>query len=73
VIAADITYYYPGAGQTEHLLDHRIMVARPVPAHFEAPQIDNVADQIELLAGVVAKKVQKALRLTAAGAEMDVR
>ncbi len=48
------------------------MVARPVPAHFEAPQIDDVADQIELLAGVVAKKVQKALRLTAAGAEMDV-
>lgn len=44
----------------------------PVPPALEAPAVDDVSDQIEMLALVPAQKVEQELGLTAARAKMDV-
>src|SRR6185437_12464710 len=44
----------------------------PEPAALELPAVDDVADEIEGLAGVSLQEVEQKLRLAAAGPQMDI-
>src|ERR1700761_4832189 len=57
----------------QDLLHHVAVRVGPVPAALELPAVDDVADQIERLAGILGEEVAQEFRLATAGAEMDVR
>jgi hypothetical protein len=46
---------------------------RPVPARFQPPSIDNVADQKQRLGVVTAKKIDEQIGLASTGSKMDIR
>ena len=48
------------------------MTLRPVPAFFEAPAVDDIADQIEIVAIVIDEKIMEQFGLAAARAKMDI-
>ncbi len=57
----------------EQLLDHIIVLLRPMPIAPQAPPIDNIADKIDRLGFMIAKKIQKQFRLCGLGTEMHIR
>jgi hypothetical protein len=57
---------------TQNLLHDRILRRRPVDAPAHRPEVDDVADQVEILCLVPTEELQQTLGLTAAGAKMDV-
>jgi len=46
---------------------------RPMPIAPQAPPIDNIADKIDRLGFMIAKKIQKQFRLCGLGTEMHIR
>ena len=56
----------------QHLLHQGVLQRRPVDGPVHRPEIDDVADQKQLLRLVLAQEVQQSFRLTAARAEVDV-
>ena len=72
VIAGDVDDVGALAGLAHDLLDDVIVALRPVPPALQAPAVDDVADEIEVLALVALQEVEQDLRLTASRAEMNV-
>ena len=55
------------------LLHNVVVRLRPVPPALQAPTVDDVADEIEIVAFVLLQEIQQQLGLATTGAEMDVR
>ena len=72
VIAGDVDDARALARLAQHLLHKIIVGLRPVPAGFQRPAIDDVADQIDRLGIVGAEKIQQPVGLRAAGAQVDI-
>src|SRR6202043_605382 len=56
----------------QKLLHHVVVVLRPVPAGFQLPAIDDIADQINGVGVVVAQEIEEAVSLATARAEMHI-
>ena len=72
MIAGDVDDARALARLAQKLLHHVVVRLRPVPARFQRPAVDDVADQIDRVGIVVAQEVEQLAGLTAARAEMDV-
>ena len=60
------------AGAPQQLLHHVVVRLRPVPFAPQLPAVHNVADQVEVVAGVGFEKVQQRSRLAAGCAQVQV-
>ena len=72
MVAGDEDHLFTVAGPPEHLLDDRVLCGAPVDAPIHRPEIDDVADQEELVGGVFAQEFEQALGLAGAGSEVDI-
>ena len=72
VIAGDEYDARAFARLAQEFLNHIIVRLRPVPALFQLPAINNIADQINTLRFVVRQKVQQGVRLTILRTQMDI-
>jgi hypothetical protein len=72
VVAGHIDHLHALAGHPQDLLDHIVVGLRPVPAALQLPAVDDVADQIELLALHPLDEVQQHIGLAALGAQVHV-
>ena len=61
------------AGLAQKFLQHVVMRLRPVDAALDAPEIDDVADEIDAGGIVAAQEVEKGFGLAGLGAEMQIR
>src|SRR6185437_4970600 len=61
-----------GVDLAQDLVHDLAMGLGPEPAALELPAVDDVADEIERLAGVSLQEVEQKLRLAAAGPQMDI-
>ena len=73
VIAGDIDQVAAFAHLAQQLLQHVVMRLRPIDAALDAPEIDDVADQIDAGGFVAAEEIEEGFGLAGLGAEMDVR
>ena len=72
MVAGDVDHPGSLARLAQYLLHNVVVRLTPVPRALHAPAIDDVADQIQILAFRVLQKVEQHLRLTAARAKMNV-
>jgi hypothetical protein len=72
VVAGDVDHFGPLSRHPQDLLDHVVVGLGPVPAAAQLPAVDDVADQIELVALDVADEVQQQLGLTPSGPQVQV-
>jgi hypothetical protein len=61
------------AGFAKKLLQHIIMRLQPKWAPPDAPEIDDIADEIDCIGVVVAQEIKKGFRLTCPCAQMQIR
>ena len=61
------------AGLAQELLQHIIVGLRPVDAAPDAPEIDDVADEVDARGVVAAQELEEGFGLAGLGAEMQVR
>jgi hypothetical protein len=61
------------AGFAKKLLQHVVMRLEPKGAPPDAPEIDDVANEIDRVGIVVAEKIKKGFRLARPCAEMQIR
>ena len=73
VVARDVDHVGALARLAHDLLHHVVVRLRPVPPALQPPAVDDVADQVEMLALVPLQEIEQQLGLAAARAEMDVR
>lgn len=59
VIAGNEDHSAPVFRPSQDFPDNLVMGRRPVPASFQTPSVDNVADKINLLGIGVIKKIEK--------------
>ena len=57
----------------EQLLDEDILFSGPMPFSAQLPAIDEIADEIELLAFRLTKKIQQLAHLRMPGSQVNVR
>ncbi len=72
VVAGDINDFGLLAAFAEQFLDEDVVVAAPEPAELQLPAVNEIADEVEVLAIHHAQKVQQLLDAGVLGAEMDV-
>jgi hypothetical protein len=72
VVAGDEEDLAVVAGAAQHLLHHRVLGRGPDDASAHGPEIDDVADQEEVVRRVLAQEVEQPFRLAGAGAQVDV-
>src|SRR5262249_51491502 len=72
VIARDVDHVRALARLAQELLYDVVVSLRPVPAAFELPAVDDVADEVDGVGIVVAEKIDQDFGLAAFGAEVDV-
>ena len=72
VIAGNVNDAGALARLAQQLLHHVVVRLRPIPARFQRPAIDDVADQIDGFGFVEAQEIEKLVGLAAARAEMHV-
>jgi hypothetical protein len=72
VVARHVDHARALARLAQKLLHHVIVILRPVPAGFELPTVDDIADQINGVGVVVAQEIEEAVSLATARAEMNV-
>ena len=72
VIAGDVDDLGALARLAQKLLDEVVMRLRPVPARFQRPAVDDVADEIDRVGIVEAQEVEQKVGLRTAGSEMNV-
>jgi hypothetical protein len=72
VVAGNQHHLLAVAGAAQDFLHHGVLRRGPVDAAVHGPEIDDVADQEQVFAFVVAQEIEQAFGLAAAGAEMDV-
>jgi len=73
MVAADIDDLSLPAAFAEQFLDEHIVVVAPEPAEFQFPAINEIADDVKILAIHPAQKAQQFRHAGVLGAEMDVR
>ena len=59
-------------GFLDHLPDQLIIKGRPVPAGFHFPDVDNIANQIKIIAFHMAQKIQQICYLRITGPQMYI-
>ncbi len=72
VVAGDQHHALAVAGAAQDLLHHGVLRRGPMDAAIHRPEVDDVADQKQVLAFVVSQEVEQTVRLAAASAQMDV-
>ena len=72
VVAGDVDDVGALARLAHDLLHHVVVALRPVPPALQAPAVDDVADQVQMLALVLLEEVEQQLGLATARSEMDV-
>ena len=72
VVASDQDDAGAAVGHLEHAADHFVVGIGPEPALAQAPPVDDVADEVELLGLERAQEIDQHLGLAAAGAKVDV-
>jgi hypothetical protein len=73
VIARDVGDAAAFAGPAQDLLDDIVVALLPEPAALEAPAVEHVAHQVEVVRVVMLEEVQQAVGLAGRGAEVNVR
>ena len=73
VIAWNVNDPRPFAGLAQNLLNHVVMLLRPVNATFERPDVDQITDDVERVELVFLEEGKERRGITTAGPEMDVR
>src|SRR5690606_36803181 len=73
VVAGDEDDPGPLARLAQQLLDHVIVRLGPVPLASQLPAVDDVADQVQVLAGGKAEEVQQGFGLATRRAQVQVR
>src|SRR4030095_3254548 len=72
VITWNVNDPRPFAGLAENLLNHVVMLLRPVNATLERPDVDQITDDVERFELIFLEKGKKRSGITTAGPEMDV-
>ena len=72
VVAGNVDQPLALARLAQQLLDHVVMGLRPVPAGFQLPAVDDVADEIDGVGLEVAQEGEKPLGLARLGPQMYV-
>src|SRR6202521_2014474 len=72
VIAGDVDDLGTLARLAQHLLYEIIVRLRPVPVGSQRPAVDDIADEIDGIGVVAAKKVEQSVGLRTAGSEMYI-
>ena len=72
VIAGHVDDLGALARLAQHLLHEVVVRLRPVPAGFQRPAVDDIADEIDGVGIMAAEEVQQSVGLRAAGSEVDV-
>ena len=72
VVAGDVDDLGALARLAQHLLHEVVVRLRPVPARFQRPAIDDIADQVDRVGVVAAQEIEQSFGLRAAGPEMHV-
>ena len=72
MVARNIDHAGALARLAQELLHDVIMGLWPIPARFQLPAIDDVANQINGVGIVIAQKVEELIRLAAFRAKMDI-
>ena len=72
VVAGDVGDLGPAARLAQDLAQHLVVVFVPVPGFAQAPAVDDVADQEQMLAAGAAEEVREEVAARAAGAEMRI-
>ena len=57
----------------ENFLHHGVVRRRPLDAARHRPEIDDVANQVEIFRRMLAQKVDQSLSLAGTGAQMNIR
>jgi hypothetical protein len=61
------------SGPAQHFLHHGVLGGIPVNGAAHAPEVDDVADQEQMLGRVFPQEVQQTFRLACAGAQVNIR
>jgi len=72
VVAGDIDHVGALARLAQDLLHHVVVRLRPVPPALQAPAVDDVAHQVEIVALVLPQEVEQQFGLAAAGAKVNI-
>ena len=62
----------PLRARRRQLLHHVVVCLRPVPALAQLPAVDDVADQIKLIARIGLEEIEQGNRLAAWGSQVQV-
>ena len=73
MVAADVNHLGLLATFAENFLDEHVVVVAPEPTKLQLPAVNEIADDIEILAIHHAQEFQQLRHAGMAGAEMDVR
>jgi hypothetical protein len=72
MISRNVEELNAAAALPQQLLHDIVMRLRPVPARFQLPAIDDVADQIDDIRFMKAEEIEQALGLTASRSKMYI-
>ncbi len=72
VVAGDVDHLRLLAAFAEQFLDEHIVVVAPIPAEFQLPAVNQIADDVEIFAVHHAEEFQQLLHAGVLRAEMDV-
>ncbi len=72
VIAGHVDDAGAFARLAQQLLHHVVVRLRPIPAGFQLPAVDDIADQVDRVGIVITQEIEKAVGLAAARAEMNI-
>ena len=72
VVARDIDDARALARLAQQLLHHVVVALRPEPGALQAPAIDDVADQVDLVGVVVLQEIEQEFGLAAARPQMNI-
>ena len=72
MVAGHIDHLGALARLAQQLLHHIVVALSPIPAAPEAPAVDDIADEIEIIGLGMLQEIEEEFGLAALGAEMDV-
>ena len=72
VVAGDVDHMAAFAGTAQQLLHHVVVGLRPIPFAAQLPAVDDVAHQIQVIAGVGLQKLNQGLGLASGCAQMQI-
>lgn len=73
VVSGDVDYPRSFAGFSKDFLNNVIMSLFPIPRLAKPPEIDDIADQVEVIRFRLPKKIQQHVGIAASGSEVNVR